>query len=139
SSVEKCLDPLLPEGDIAVAVFKDKTEEVIVTSDSEETDIPMAVLINGVSASGAELFAAALRDFKGAVLVGTTSYGKGIMQDTFELSDKSTVVLTVAEYRTTRSECYHGVGLVPDHVTEAEGEDSDVQLEKAIEVLKGKI
>lgn len=139
SSVEKCLDPLLPEGDIAVAVFKDKTEEVIVTSDSEETDIPMAVLINGVSASGAELFAAALRDFKEAVLVGTTSYGKGIMQDTFELSDKSTVVLTVAEYRTTRSECYHGVGLVPDHVTEAEGEDSDVQLEKAIEVLKGKI
>ena len=139
SAVEKCLDPLLPEGKIAVAIYKDGKEETIVSSDSEETDMPMTVLMNGNSASGAELFAASLRDFKGAELVGETSFGKGIMQDTFSLSNGSTVVLTVAEYKTTKSDCYHGVGLKPDYeVFPAEGEE-DVQLSKAVEVLRAKI
>lgn len=138
SSVEKCLDPLIPEGNIAVAVYKDKTEEVIVKSDSEETDIPMTVLMNGNSASGAELFAASLRDFKNTELIGTTSYGKGIMQETFNLSDGSTVVLTVAAYKTTKSECYHGIGLIPDYEVENDESGRDLQLEKAVEVLKNK-
>lgn len=138
TAVEACLDPLIPEGDIAVAVYKDGKEEVIVTSDAEETDVPVVVLINGNSASGAELFAASLRDFKGAELIGVNSFGKGIMQDTFDLSNGSTVILTVAEYKTTRSDCYHGVGLVPDYEIENDGE-SDLQLQKAVEVLKKKI
>lgn len=138
TAVEGCLDPLLPEGDIAVAVYSDGKEEVIVKSDAEETDIPMVVLINENSASGAELFAASLRDFRGAELIGKTSYGKGIMQDTFNLSNGSTVVLTVAEYKTTKSECYHGVGLVPD--VEADmGDNGDAQLDKAVETIKKKI
>ncbi|WP_044976526.1 S41 family peptidase [Ruminococcus sp. HUN007] len=139
TAVEECLDPLLPEGKIAVAIYKDGKEETIVSSDAEETDIPMTVIMNGNSASGAELFAASLHDFKGAELVGETSYGKGIMQDTFSLSNGSTVVLTVAEYKTTKSDCYHGIGLKPDYeVLPAEG-DKDVQLEKAMEVIKAKI
>ena len=139
TAVEKCLDPLLPEGKIAVAIYKDGKEETIVSSDAEETDMPMTVLMNGNSASGAELFAASLRDFKGAELVGETSFGKGIMQDTFSLSNGSTVVLTVAEYKTTKSDCYHGTGLKPDfEVFPAEGEE-DVQLSKALEVIKNKI
>lgn len=139
TSVEGCLDPLIPEGDIAVAVYKDGREEVIVTSDKTETDIPMVVLINENSASGAELFAASLRDFKDTELVGVTSYGKGIMQDTFTLSNGSTVILTVAEYKTTRSECYHGVGLVPDFEVKNEGTDEDLQMKKAVEILKKKM
>jgi len=139
TAVEGCLDPLIPEGNIAVAVYKNGKEEVIVKSDPEETDIPMVVLINEKSASGAELFAASLRDFKGAELIGKTSYGKGIMQDTFNLSNGSTVVLTVAEYKTTKSECYHGIGLVPDYETDDTDPEKDLQLEKAIETLKKKI
>ncbi|MBP0962670.1 MAG: S41 family peptidase [Oscillospiraceae bacterium] len=139
TAVEECLDPLLPEGKIAVAIYKDGKEETIVSSDAEETDMPMTVLMNGNSASGAELFAASLRDFKGAELVGETSFGKGIMQDTFSLSNGSTVVLTVAEYKTTKSDCYHGVGLIPDYeVFPAEGVE-DAQLDKALEVIKSKI
>lgn len=99
----------------------------------------MTILMNGNSASGAELFAASLRDFKGAELVGETSFGKGIMQDTFSLSNGSTVVLTVAEYKTTKSECYHGVGLKPDYeVFPAEGVE-DAQLDKALEVIRAKL
>lgn len=138
TAVQGCLDPLLPEGDIAVAVYRDGKEEVIVKSGSQETDLPVVVLINGSSASGAELFAASLRDFRDAELIGTNSYGKGIMQDTFNLSNGSTIVLTVAEYKTTKSECYHGTGLAPDFEVE-QGEESDLQLEKAAEVLKKKI
>ncbi|MBQ5336547.1 MAG: S41 family peptidase [Oscillospiraceae bacterium] len=139
TAVEKCLDPLLPEGKIAVAIYKDGKEETIVSSDAEETDMPMTVLMNGNSASGAELFAASLRDFKGAELVGETSYGKGIMQDTFSLSNGSTVVLTVAEYKTTKSECYHGIGLKPDYEVLPSDGGEDVQLSKALEVIKNKI
>ncbi len=138
TSVQGCLDPLLPEGDIAVAVYRDGKEEVIVTSDSESSDIPAVVLINGKSASGAELFAASMRDFRSCELIGETSFGKGIMQDTFSLSNGSTVVLTVAEYRTTRSECYHGKGIVPDYEVADDDAERDLQYEKAVEVLKKK-
>ena len=99
----------------------------------------MTVLVNKNSASGAELFAASLRDFKNTELVGTTTFGKGIMQDTFELSNGSTVVLTVAAYKTTRSECYHGTGLVPDFEIENDESGYDFQLDKATEVVKKKI
>lgn len=139
-SVEDCLDPLLPEGEIAVAIYRDEKSETIVESDKKELDIPMTVLINGGSASGAELFAASLRDFKDAPLIGTKSYGKGVMQDTFTLSDKSTVVLTVAKYKTTKSDCYHKVGLIPDIEIEPDNEnDSDVQLDKAVEFIRSEI
>ncbi|MCQ2464154.1 MAG: S41 family peptidase [Oscillospiraceae bacterium] len=138
TAVEECLDPLIPEGDIAVAVYRDGEETVIVRSDAEETDVPMAVLVNENSASGAELFAACLRDFKGAELIGKTTFGKGIMQDTFSLSNGSSVVLTVAEYKTTKSECYHEKGLVPDIEAE-QGTDEDTQLKAALECIKKKI
>lgn len=142
-----CLDPLLPEGDIAIAEFKDGSSEVICESDSKELDLPMAVLINEHSASAAELFAASLKDFGKAVLVGKNSFGKGIMQNTYDLDNGGGVRLTIARYRTVKSECYHGVGLAPDYEadmpekykdTEIEEipEIDDAQLQKAIEILK---
>ncbi len=140
TSVEKCLDPLLPEGEIACAVYKNGATENIVKSDAEETTMPMVVLMNEYSASGAELFAAALRDYKNVSLVGVNSYGKGVMQDTFMLSKNNSVVLTVAQYKTMKSDCYDGTGLKPDVEVDLDVEsETDNQLSKACEVLEKKI
>lgn len=147
SACSECLDPLLPEGDIAIAEYKDGSTEVICKSDSIELDMPMAVLVNENSASAAELFAASLRDFDKAVLVGNNTFGKGIMQNTYNLDNGGGLRLTVAKYRTVKSECYHGVGLTPDYevdipeeYVEAQIDDipenEDTQLQKAIEILK---
>lgn len=143
-ALEEMLDPLLPEGVIATATYQGGVTENVVYSDASELDLPMAVLVNGGSASAAELFAASLRDFDKAQLVGTTTYGKGVMQVTVMMEDGGGLTLTVATYQTTRSECYHGVGLTPDVQVEA-GEntviasmdpDTDPQLAKAIELLQ---
>lgn len=143
-SLEESLDPLLPEGEIAIATYQDGSTDTAVYSDAAEIDMPMIVLINGRSASAAELFAAALRDFDKAKLVGETSFGKGIMQITKELDDGSGLTLTIATYQTTRSECYHKIGLEPDVVVEPSEEtlianvdpETDPQLAAAIELLR---
>jgi peptidase, S41 family len=136
-SVEECLDPLLPEGVIAVAEYKDGHSETIVYSDSSELDMPMMVIVNKNTASAAELFAASLRDFGKAELVGEQTYGKGVMQITTEFENGGAVVLTVAEYRTTLSECYDGIGLSPEYtiVDDNINDDYDVQYYKAIELV----
>lgn len=129
---------MLPEGVIANAVYSDEHEETIVYSDESELDLPMVVLVNGNTASAAELFAASLKDFEKAKLVGEQTYGKGVMQVTSKLDDGSAVVLTVAEYKTVKSECYDKIGITPDYIVESDDENSntDLQLNKAIEVIK---
>lgn len=143
NACEACLDPLLPEADVASAEFKDGHSEVICRSDDNELDMPMVVLVNENTASAAELFSSALRDFNKAKLVGKNTFGKGIMQGLYELSNGGGVKLTVARYKTAKSECYHGVGLAPDFEIELP-EDTDIsevdpqsdpQLKKAIEIL----
>ena len=124
-SLEKVLDPLMPEGDIAVATYRDGTTRTLVTSDAGECDLPMAVLVNGNTASAAELFAASLHDFGKGKVVGTTTFGKGIMQNTQQLPNGGALTLTVAKYRTVRGECYHGVGITPDAEVEAGEEKVD--------------
>lgn len=147
SSCSECLDPLLPKGDIAIAEFKDGDTEVIVESDSSELDLPMAVIVNENTASAAELFSASLRDFGKAVLIGNNTFGKGIMQNTYNLDNGGGLRLTVAKYRTIKSECYHGEGLSPDYevalpkeyletAVEDIPEKDDSQLIKAIEILE---
>ncbi|MCR5717663.1 MAG: S41 family peptidase [Oscillospiraceae bacterium] len=125
-SLQNMLDPLLPEGVIAVAEYRSGVTENIIVSDAEETDLPMIVLVNENSASAAELFAASLRDFKDAKLIGKKTFGKGVMQTTRGMADGGALTLTVATYRTTRSECYHGIGLEPDQTVET-GEDTDIE------------
>lgn len=136
-SVEECLDPLLPEGVIAIAEYKDGHSETIVYSDSSELDMPMAVIVNKNTASAAELFAASLRDFEKAELVGEKTYGKGVMQITTEMENGGAVVLTVAEYRTTVSECYDKIGLSPDYtvVDDNADDDYDVQYYEAMNII----
>lgn len=134
-ALEECLDPLLPEGVVATAEYNDGRSETIVYSDDSEIDMPMAVIVNENTASAAELFAAALKDSGKAVIVGSQTYGKGVMQVTNEMDDGGAVVLTVAEYKTTKSECYNGIGITPDVQVENEVEGIDSQYSKAIEVL----
>ena len=124
-SLEKVLDPLMPEGDIAVATYRDGTTRTLVTSDAGECDLPMAVLVNGNTASAAELFAASLHDFDKGKVIGMTTFGKGIMQNTQQLPNGGALTLTVAKYRTVRGECYHGVGITPDAEVEAGEEKVD--------------
>jgi len=139
-AVDECIDPYMPEGIIAEAIYKNGQTRTIIDSDAENRDINAVILVNEYSASGAELFAAAFRDFKNIPLVGVTTFGKGIMQNTFDLSDGGSLTLTVARYRTTKSECYHGIGLKPDYEVEyISGTDTDEQYEKAMEVLREKI
>ncbi len=143
SSLEQILDPLLPEGVIATATYQDGNSETVVYSDASELELPMVVLVNENSASAAELFSASLRDFDKAQLVGTTTYGKGVMQNTIRMDDGGGLTLTVATYQTVKSECYQGVGLTPDVEVEA-GENTvigtpdpanDPQLAAAMELL----
>ncbi|MCC8112116.1 MAG: S41 family peptidase [Ruminococcus sp.] len=144
TSLEQILDPLLPEGEIAVATYKDGTTKTLVTSDAEECDLPMVVIVNENTASAAELFTASLSDFGKATVVGVTTYGKGVMQVTQELPDSGALTITTATYRTTKGECYHGVGITPDEEVEIgdyevdyENPDSenDLQLARALEIL----
>ena len=95
----------------------------------------MTVIVNGNTASAAELFSASLRDFKGSALVGEQTYGKGVIQTYHEFDDGSAVSLTTSEYQTSLSECFDGTGLTPDYITvQPEEESDDLQLNKAIEV-----
>lgn len=137
TSLEECVDPLLPEGVVATAEYKDGHSETLVYSDESELDIPMAVLVNEKTASAAELFAASLKDFGKAHIVGTQTYGKGVMQVTSKFDDGSAVVLTVAEYKTAFSECYNGIGISPDYIVEDDDEtEADEPFDKAIELIK---
>lgn len=145
SVLEKILDPLLPAGEIATATYGNGKTETLVTSTEGELDLPMVVLVNGNTASAAELFAASLHDFGKAKLLGTQTFGKGIMQTTKELDDGGALTLTVATYQTTKGVCYHGVGITPDVVLEPAESDSidlqhpdpatDAQLRQAMNLL----
>lgn len=113
-SVGKILDILVPEGDVMYVRYKDGAESVMLSSDSEHIELPMAVLTDGNTASASELFAATIRDFGKGVLVGTTTYGKGVMQNTYSLLDGTSAVFTVAEFLPHSKVSFKAEGLVPD-------------------------
>lgn len=113
-AVSRVLDVLLPTGTIVTAEYKDGSTEVLYTSDANDVKLPMAVVANGGTASAAELFTAALRDYQKASFIGTQTYGKGIMQNTQKLTDGSAIRITVAKYNPPKSENFDGVGLTPD-------------------------
>lgn len=149
-SVCNILDRLLPEGPIVSAVYKNSNEpEVLYSSDAEELDMPMAVLINSKTASAAELFAQALKDYNKAKTIGVTSYGKGSMQEIHKLSDGSAVDITVALYEPPYSQNFEGIGVKPDYDVKMSAElekeigsldeYSDPQLKKALEVVNASL
>ena len=115
--VAATLDYLLPEGRIITTKSRFGDEEAI-DSDAKCLNAPMVVLIDGSTASGGELFAAALRDYEMATLVGTTTYGKGSMQTEYPLSDGSCMVFTTHKYYPPCGESYDGIGVSPNKVVE---------------------
>ncbi|MCQ2431490.1 MAG: S41 family peptidase [Clostridia bacterium] len=142
------LDYLLPEGPIIRIVDKEGNEEVI-SSDASCIDMPMAVLVNGNTASAAELFSSALQDYKKATIIGTTTYGKGTMQSVVTLPDNSGITISYRMYNPPFSPNYEGIGVIPDIELELAEElqqknfyiitdEEDNQLQKAIEVVNGK-
>lgn len=148
TSVVKVLDYLLPEGDIVSAMYKDGKKQVLYKSDKQEVKLPMVVMGNASTASAAELFVSALRDYKKAIFVGTTTYGKGVMQDIFPLSDGSALKLTIAKYYPPISDNYDGVGIKPDFDVSLNKDqeayihngnlNNDIQFQKSVEILKSK-
>lgn len=147
TGVHETLDFILPEGPTVITT--DKTgKEVSLTSDKSCIELPMSVLMNQSTASAGELFAAALKDYKIATLIGTTTFGKGSVQTILPLSDGSGIKFSTQMYRPPYSENYDGVGVTPDiesflseellerryMLTDAE----DTQLQCAINELKNK-
>lgn len=114
-SVSAMLDYLLPEGDIISAEYAGGKSEVLFKSDKAEIDLPMVVITDRRTASAAELFAASIRDYEKGVLVGHTTYGKGVMQTTYKLDDGSSVKFTVAKFFSASKTDFDGKGLKPDY------------------------
>lgn len=140
----KILDKLLGKGPLVKVKDKNGKEEVLIDSDEKHKwNKPIVVLINGYSASASELFAGAMQDYEAATIIGTKSYGKGVVQQIFSINDGTGVKLTIAEYFTPKSHVVNKKGITPDikvEETRKTPEDpNDAQLLKAFEVVKGKI
>lgn len=139
------LDQILPEGVIVSVKDKNGTAEEY-TSDAEtKLNVPLTVLINENSASASEIFAGAVKDYGVGTLVGMTTYGKGIVQTIFSLRDGTGLKLTIEDYYLPSGKSIHKVGVAPDVEIDLPEdikmytnipEEQDVQLQKAIEILK---
>lgn len=140
--VSSCVDisqMVVPKGRIVSIIHRDGTKEEY-NSKLAAQKYPLAVLINGNSASASEILAGALQDTKAAVLVGTKSYGKGSVQAVFPLGSGDAIKLTVAKYYTPSGRCIDGTGIEPDYTVElGEKPIADLQLNKAVEILKEKL
>ena len=144
-SVVKILDRVLPPELLVYTEDKNKNRVEEFAEDNTKVNVPMAVLINGNSASASEIFAGTLQDYKAATLVGTTSFGKGIVQKVIPLSDGTAVKLTISKYFTPKGRNIHKTGITPDVKIELDEAlqkeviiplDKDNQLQKAIKLLK---
>lgn len=131
---------ILPKGLIVYTEDKYGEREEYNCDGRRQLDMPLVVLVNGNSASASEILAGAIKDYKVGTLVGTTTFGKGIVQRVLPLTDGTALKLTISAYYTPNGNNIHGVGIEPDVVCEFDGdayydEGVDNQLEKALEVL----
>ena len=117
---------------------------------ADEMGSPVWVLWNGYSASGSEILAGCLMDREDETIVGTQSYGKGIIQTILPLSDGSSIKITFSQYFTPNGKEIQGKGITPDVIVEPEendkrvsgsepNPDSDAQFKKALEVLESQM
>ncbi len=140
------LDQILPEGLLVYTEDKYGEREEYNASGESYLDMPLAVLVNGNSASASEVFAGAIKDYAYGTLIGTKTFGKGIVQSIIGLGDGSAAKVTIAKYFTPKGNYIHKVGIEPDITLEyeyLEPEDTeydpmhDNQVQKALEVLSG--
>lgn len=133
------IDELLPEGVITYTVDKKGKKEYLY-SDSRATKLPLVVLVNENSASASEIMAAAIKDSDNGVVVGTTTFGKGLVQEFKSLRDGTYVKVTISEYFSPKGNKINEIGVEPNYIVEQDKETSeDEQLQKAIDVMKEKI
>lgn len=134
---------ILPDGLIVYTEDKDGNKKEYTSDDDSELEVPLVVLVNEYSASASEILAGAIQDYNKGTLIGTTTYGKGIVQRIHRLNDGTALKLTVSAYFTPSGRNIHGVGIEPDIELEYDydmaEEGIDNQVERAIEVLEGKI
>ena len=147
SALKSILNQFVPSAIAATVEYSDGSRKTLIETDSTNSvELPIAVLVDGGTVSAAELFAAVLRDEAGALIVGSQTFGKGVMQNTYEFSDGSALTLSVGKIY-TKSGTWNETGLKPDYSVELAGgavpgnisDDADSQLQKAIEVLTPKI
>lgn len=134
------LDLILPEGTIVSIKDRDGKGKTYSSDEKHQLEVPLVVLINGYSASASEIFAGAVQDYGIGTLVGTTTYGKGIVQNIYGLPDGTSLKITCSEYFTPKGRNIHGIGIAPDveleYVYDEANPEADNQLEKALEILK---
>ena len=147
TSVVNICDYLLPEGTIVSIKNKDgKVEEEYKSTDEQSLDMPMVVLTNEYSASASEILTSALKEFNAATVVGTNTYGKGIVQSVIPLGDGTAIKLTTQKYFTHDGNDIHKKGVAPDIEVELPDDYTykdfqgakDSQYQNGIEVLKEK-
>lgn len=140
STVCDMLDLILPEGTIVSIKDRDGKGETYTSDAKHQLEVPLVVLINGYSASASEIFAGAVKDHGIGTLVGTTTYGKGVVQEIYGLPGGTAFKITSSEYFTPSGKNIHGVGVEPDveieYAYDKEHPEKDNQLEKALEILK---
>lgn len=131
---------MLPDGLIVYTEDKQGNRKEYKGQDNDEFNLPLAVLVNGNSASASEIFAGAIQDYGKGTIIGTQTYGKGIVQTVKPLTDGSAIKFTIAKYFTPKGQDIHGKGVTPDIVVEY-GTDADVdtQLDAAIKNVEAQI
>ncbi len=147
SDTVSILKEMLPKCDIVKLVYKDESERVYKCDGKNQINIPVAVLVNSGSASASEILASAIKDSNTGVLIGTKTYGKGIVQEVQQLDGKGALSITVAKYYTASGVEIHKNGIEPNITVELPEEyqksssvprDKDTQLIKAIEYINSK-
>ena len=145
TSVCDILREILPEGLIVYTEDKYGNREEETCDGKHQLDMPLAVLVNENSASASEIFAGAVQDHEVGTIVGTTTYGKGVVQELRQLSDGSAVKLTVSNYYTPNGNSINKVGIKPDVEVKLAAEllnkdeithEEDNQLQKALDVIE---
>lgn len=140
TTVISMLKDILPNGLIVYTEDKDGNRKEYSDNDNEELDMPLAVLVNGNSASASEIFAGAIQDYGKGVIVGTQTFGKGIVQTVKPLTDGSAIKFTIAKYFTPKGQDIHGKGVTPDVVVEYDKDaDEDTQISAALESVRAQI
>ena len=131
---------MLPDGLIVYTEDKQGNRKEYKGQDNDEFNLPLAVIVNGNSASASEIFAGAIQDYGKGTIIGTQTYGKGIVQTVKPLTDGSAIKFTIAKYFTPKGQDIHGKGVTPDMVVEYDTDaDVDTQLDAAIKNVEAQI
>jgi carboxyl-terminal processing protease len=145
--VQEVADDFLEEGSVIVSTEdKQGNKEYLKANSDVSLDMPLVVLVDGYSASASEILAGVIKDYKLGTLMGQKTYGKGIVQRIFPLSDGSAVKLTIAKYYTPNGDYIHGKGIEPDiEIKDAYVEEKgdtiqdDTWVQQAVKELKSQM